>query len=234
MNKILTQNETELGRYYRSPEGNYPSVNTVLRHTRTAKEQKPLDKWRENNSPEQQQAVRESRGTWLHAKIEEFFRTQNLDNPETFPVFAEQRTEDYWRGISNTLRTHTTSTYKLPNGNLAIEQPVVHHELGYAGTYDWLGEWNGKLTLIDFKTTNSLKRLGWIKETRLQVAAYKLAVEAMLDIEILQTAVIYFVANKNTQAFYFREEDLAADIVGWQGRLKKYHKKYSKLNLIQT
>jgi len=51
----------------------------------------------------------------------------------------------------------------------ATECKLWHPELWYAGTVDWVGEINGRPSIIDWKTTNKLNE----KAVKLQLAAYE-------------------------------------------------------------
>lgn len=60
---------------------------------------------------------------------------------------------------------------------LATEQPVYSRKYGYAGTFDALLEIDGKVVLVDIKTTNVSRTapLGIYPENFLQLGAYSLA-----------------------------------------------------------
>lgn len=57
---------------------------------------------------------------------------------------------------------------------LHVEQTLWHGDLGYAGTADFIGTLDGKLTLFDLKTSKAI-----YPESHLQVAAYAKAYEWM-------------------------------------------------------
>lgn len=219
--------DTKLGRYYQTVAGNFPSVSTIIRNLRPPQQQAILDKWRERTPKEVRDAVKE-RGNYLHSSIEKYFRTGRLEENLQIDsaVLELEDPRDYWQGIYQTLKGHTASTLELGANTLAIEYSIYHPELRYAGTLDWLGYWNGELTLIDFKTTSKRKRLDFLIEQRLQLAAYKQAVEFHHDLQITQTAVIFFVKNSASQIFYFEGEDLQADDAAWQQKVKEYHQKF--------
>lgn len=227
----MQKHETELGRFYQTPIGSLPSVNTIIRHTRPKKQQDKLQQWRDLHGHEQKTS--RQRGTFLHQQIENYFHTGKL--PEQIEtdnnISNNDSPTEYWSGICKTLIGHPSTTYKLPDNELAIEYATYHPELKYAGTLDWLGEWNGRLTLIDFKTSSRPKLLKYLKEYRLQLAAYKLAVEHHFDIDIPQTAIVIFVKNQSSQIFYFSDRDLESDVLGWQKRVNKYYRSPLNFNL---
>lgn len=58
-----------------------------------------------------------------------------------------------------------------------LEQVVINQEVGYAGTMDFLGEFNGALVVADYKTQNVKERPFWNDKFPLQLAAYAKANE---------------------------------------------------------
>ena len=47
----------------------------------------------------------------------------------------------------------------------AIEAPLYSHSLRVGGRVDLIAEWDGQLSIIDFKTSKKPKREDWIKGT---------------------------------------------------------------------
>jgi len=90
---------------------------------------------------------------------------------------------------------------------LGIELHYASHELGYGGTLDRIMRINGKLTLIDIKTSNYLHNHFW-----LQLAAYvRLFEEKNEGAKVEQIAILWLNAKTRT-------DGKAGDIqgVGWQ------------------
>lgn len=70
--------------------------------------------------------------------------------------------------------------WKLKNPKtIARETVVFNEEYGYAGTVDWVGVLDGKLTILDFKTSSQV----W-PAYEMQVSAYKHAMKSIPVIEI--------------------------------------------------
>ena len=54
----------------------------------------------------------------------------------------------------------------------ALEESLYSEELGVAGTVDCIAEYNGELSIIDFKTAEKPKPRDWIENYFVQAAAY--------------------------------------------------------------
>ena len=53
-----------------------------------------------------------------------------------------------------------------------IEDYLYSDEYGVAGAVDMIAEWDGKISVVDFKTSNSAKREEWIENYFIQGTAY--------------------------------------------------------------
>ena len=63
-------------------------------------------------------------------------------------------------------------TLKNINNIYALEKSLFSEELGVAGTVDCIAEYNGELSIIDFKTAEKPKPRDWIENYFVQAAAY--------------------------------------------------------------
>ncbi len=223
----MEQYFTEAGKYYRTPVGNLPSVTTIIENMRPPEEKLRLQKWRDKNSTVKQTAIKE-RGTFLHQQIENYFRSGYL--PKVLNVdptqYEQENPQNYWQQICRTLKGHKTENLILGNNRPAIEYITYHPELKYAGTFDWLGYWNGELTLIDFKTTRKHKQQKYLKDQKLQLAAYRIAIEFQFNLKISQAASIYFLPNQS-QIFYLSNSELEEYSLRWQQIITEFYQKFS-------
>ncbi len=128
------------GKFYETPYGLFPSVTTVLQATMPEDQRKRLRNWYERNGSEaeslRQQAA--ERGKVIHKLIEARFKGERMECP---PELTE-----FWQEARRILGAIGEV--------LAVEQPVYHPRLQYAGTLDLLAYWQGALTLFDFKTSH--------------------------------------------------------------------------------
>ena len=72
---------------------------------------------------------------------------------------------------------------------------------------DCIAEWNGELSVIDFKTASKEKNEDWIQNYFMQCSAYAEMFEERTGRPINQIVVAIAVANSDTQIFVKEKED---------------------------
>lgn len=165
------------GRFYTTPVGmKYPSITTIL-----GSGDKPwLTEWRnsmgvDNANKEMKRAA--DRGTAVHLMLERYL--QNDPDPT-----KDQRIEHIVE--FNSLKMHI----KKVNNIIAQEIALFSDVLGVAGRVDCIAEYQGKLSIIDFKTSNRDKSANMIEDYYKQTTFYALAFEEMYDIHIENIVII--------------------------------------------
>ena len=76
------------------------------------------------------------------------------------------------------------------NNIVGLEVPLFSDLLRIAGTCDCIAEYNGQLSIIDFKTSRKPKREEWIDDYFMQTFAYALMFEEMTGLEIKQIVIL--------------------------------------------
>ena len=98
-------------------------------------------------------------GTVAHGLIEEFF-TKEPFNVYEYPAESIAVARLCYEGFRAFESTNDLECYHA-------EVPVVHEDMLYGGTLDWVGKINGEEVLLDFKTSNNI-----YMSHRIQQAAY--------------------------------------------------------------
>ena len=107
------------------------------------------------------------------------------------------------------------------NNIVGLEIPLFSDLLRVAGTTDCIAEYNGKLSVIDFKTSRRPKKEEWIDDYYMQTFAYKLMFEEMTGIEIQQIVILVAcVESFDVQVF----KKSAKDADEWLEKLVKIMK----------
>jgi len=151
--------------------GYFPSATTILNAYPQAAH---LTKWiAENGWNESQRILKEAglRGTKVHDAIESLINGSELH--------ALHYSLDEWRRINAFVEWYKQADIEV----IALELPVFSKKHGYAGRFDCLAMLDGKLTVIDWKTSGSM-----YPHFPLQFAAYARAIEEQTDLKIEQTA----------------------------------------------
>ena len=202
---------TESGRKYKTPEGvNLPSITTVL----SILSRDSIAKWRKRVGEEvaNQISTRASgRGTRVHEIIEKY-----IDND---PNFKDGYTPDIiqsFLAVQNILDDRIGDVY-------AQEAPLYSNHLGVAGRVDCVADFDGKRSIIDFKTSMKPKKLDWIKNYFMQESAYAIMWEERTGQPITQLVTIISVDNADPQVFVEHRDN-------WVRPLRDTIKQYEEEN----
>ena len=164
-------------RFYVTPDGNnYPSITTIL----AQQENLGLEAWKAKvGEKEARRISKESAriGTAVH-QMAEFYLSNYI---------IKLKDED-----KKIVDTFNRLRFLLGNINniVGVEIPLFSDLLRVAGTTDCIAEYNGKLSVIDFKTSRRPKKEEWIDDYYMQTFAYKLMFEEMTGIEIQQIVIL--------------------------------------------
>lgn len=176
---LALQVEIEGLRYYQTPQGKlYPSITTVLSKT---SDMSGLDEWRErigNDVAEQIMKEAQIHGTMTHKLCEDY-----LKNKESEGDFLDIPKQHFAR-----LKPFL---HKM-NNIRGIELPLYSDELEIAGTCDCIAEYDGDLSIIDFKTSRSrlVEHYDKVQKYFMQATAYSLMWKERTGIEIDQIVII--------------------------------------------
>tara|TARA_B100001094_G_scaffold8773_1_gene7904 strand:- start:2485 stop:3165 length:681 start_codon:yes stop_codon:yes gene_type:complete len=165
------------GRHYVDPEGNqYPSITTVL----SILSREAIQKWRERVGEEEANRisrVASSRGTKIHNIIEKYI----ANDPEYLSGEMPHNIQTF-KDIQPFVDENLSKVY-------SIEAPLYSKHLGVAGRVDCVGVWNGKDSIIDWKTSRKEKKKEWISNYFMQAAAYSIMWEERTGMPIKQLVV---------------------------------------------
>ncbi|MEG3437793.1 hypothetical protein V0288_11750 [Pannus brasiliensis CCIBt3594] len=194
-------------KFYETPRGLFPSVTTILQATMPRDQRDRLNRWRERNgsSAELLRQKAAERGTMIHRLLESRFRGEEMECPPDVASF--------WKEARKILTAIGPVS--------ASEKSLYHPKLQYAGTLDLLADWQGTLTLFDFKTSDREKRSRWLTSARLQIAAYRGAYEYLYGLEIPR-GLILVITPDTVQFFSMEREELEEYWREWLIRLEEY------------
>ena len=174
----LKSKTTKTGRFYTTPEGiAYPSVTTVLGSDDAKKEW--LQKWKEAMGAKADRETKRAaeRGTAVHEMIE-----KHLNND---PACTEGYANDHKR-LFLQLRL-----YLKKINNIEMQEAALWSDtLRLAGRVDCIAEYDGVLSVIDFKTSTRDKDRSKIGDYFLQTAAYAIMFEERYGKRIDQSVII--------------------------------------------
>jgi len=179
-------------RYVVSSGEKYPSITSLLG---MVEDKTWLNDWRNALGPAK--ADKESkrcadRGTAVHAMSEKYLSNSdpNLDSHliENVKLFKQ-------------IKLHLNKI----NNIYCLEKPVYSNQLRVAGRCDCVGEYEKRLSVIDFKTSNQYKYREAIEGYFLQATFYALAFNEMFE-ECVEDIVIIIAIEKGIVPLVFRDK----------------------------
>ena len=87
----------------------------------------------------------------------------------------------------------------------ALEGPLYSKQLGIAGTVDCIAEYDGELSIIDFKTSQKPKPREWIEHYFVQAMAYGCMLYEMKNIPVKKLVII--MACENGECVVYEEHN---------------------------
>ena len=198
-------------RFYKTPEGLlYPSVTTI---TGQHGKDKILE-WRRRVGEEEANRIStkaSNRGTKVH-KICENYLNNEEDYARTNPAHIHKTMPDtiaMFKSLQPLLDEHVNNIH-------ALEIPLYSHHLKVAGRVDCIAEYDGKLSIIDFKTSGKLKEESWIKGYFMQCSAYAVMYEERTGIPVSQIVIMIAVDSEHPQVFIKKRNDYIKDFISYR------------------
>ena len=179
-------------RFYVTPDGNkYPSITTVL----GGRAKEGIMAWRKRVGEDVANNIMRTaakRGTAVHELCENYLNNEELGNQEVLP-----------------LAMFTLLKPELDNiNNIVMQEGGLYSDRwGIAGRVDCIADYDGKLTVIDFKTSTKEKKEEWIENYFIQCTAYCEMFEERYGRAIDQIAVLIVCEDGGVQTFVKDKKD---------------------------
>lgn len=185
----LTRKSTEAGRRYFTPDGNaYPSITTVLG---ILSKQGILD-WRKRVGEEEANKISTqaaTRGTAVHKLAEDY-----IDNIEEWSEGAMPSNIASFNDIKKIVDERLDNVWMQ-------EEFLYSDRLKCAGQVDCIAEFDGQLSIVDFKTSRKPKKEEWITSYFIQASFYAAAFYERTGIPIKQGVILITVDGSEAQVF---------------------------------
>ena len=180
-------------RYYKVPEDDellkLVSITSITSHFN----KEIFINWRKKVGNEEADRITKAattRGTDMHTLTEYYLKNDDL--PEVPP-------------ISEFLFKIAKSKLNLINSIYTLEGSLYSKQLGIAGTVDCIAEYNGELSIIDFKTSKKPKPREWIEHYFVQAMAYGCMLYELTGISVKKLVII--MACENGECIVYEEYD---------------------------
>tara|TARA_A100001011_G_scaffold154724_1_gene163243 strand:+ start:297 stop:992 length:696 start_codon:yes stop_codon:yes gene_type:complete len=198
-------------RFYNIDGTNYPSVTTVLGIRKTEQ----LKEWRQKigeNVAKWEMGRAARRGKSFHTLVEQYIKGETPSIRDVLPL-----------GLFKLLKPYID---QIDNIHL-LEAIMYSKKLTIAGQVDCVAEYNGKLSVIDFKTANKERQEDWIENYFLQTTAYAHMYEETFGKPIEQIVILIASEDGTTQAFIKNKADYEEEL----GKsIQNFYKYFEELN----
>ena len=188
-----------------------PSVTTILGQT---KNQQFLKDWKSRVGEAEAERIKNlssKRGTSMHKFLESHIEGVGYDD---------------LTGIGQEAKPMAQKI--IEEGLLPIEEyygseVTLYYPGLYAGSTDLVCNHNGLDTIIDFKQSYRPKKVEWIEDYYLQIAAYCMAHDYVYKSQIRQGIIMICTPDLYYQEFKFQDKELRSWKHKWLKRLDMYH-----------
>ena len=184
----LTKRETPGGRLYQLPDGNWvPSITSVTGfYNRDI-----FVRWRKKIGIEEANRITKkatARGTDFHEAAQAYLMNLEVDWGEFKPLtkFMFHHAKPYLDKINN---IH------------AIERTLYSEYLGIDGRVDCIGEYEGELAVIDFKTSEKIKPEEWLENYFVQETFYAAAYYELTGIPVKKLITLMVTPGGEVKVF---------------------------------
>ena len=178
-------------RFYKIPDADkyYPSVTSITSY----KNAQFFKEWRNRIGEDEANRITArttQRGTAFHSITEDYINGElNLDsylenNPLSVRMFQTARDT-----LNRIDKIHCLETF------------LYSHYLGLAGRVDCIGEFDGELAVIDFKTSTKEKKESYIEHYFVQETAYAAMFLERAGIEVKKIVTLIATEEGSTQVF---------------------------------
>ena len=199
-------------RFYDIDGKAYPSVTSVL----GIKKKAELQGWREKigeNVANWEMGRAARRGKATHLLVEEYLKGKTPSERGVLPL-----------GLFKLLRPYID---QIDNIHL-LETIMYSPKLTIAGQVDCIAEYNGKLSVIDFKTANKERQESWIENYFLQTTAYAQMYEETFGKNIDQIVILLASEDGSVQNFVKEKKDYMSPLMQSVDDFYNYYQEQNK------
>ena len=202
-------------RVYETPDGNfYPSITTVL----SVRNKKGLHEWRKRVGDAVANHVARTsatRGTAVHHMCEDYLNNE----------FDDEKHKKKFLPYCLFGQLQKSVLHKI-NNIRSQECGLYSDKYKVAGRVDCIAEYDGKLSIIDFKTSSKERNDEWNENYYIQASAYAEMFEERTGIEINQICILVVTEDGVVQEFIKDKKDyvplIEQTVLDWKIKNDKF------------
>ena len=197
----LTTQTVNFKRFYETPDGKlYPSITTVL----STRNKKGLFEWRKKVGDEVANYVARTsaaRGTAVHHMCEDYLNNFPTEWPDKW-----KEHEKKFLPFCLFKQLENKVLQKIDNIR-SQECALFSNKYRVAGRVDCIAEYDGKLSIIDFKTSSKERNDEWNENYYIQASAYAEMFEEQTGTPIEQIVILVVTEDGAVQEFVKEKYD---------------------------
>ena len=210
-----TRSTTDGLRTYEVGEQKLPSVTTILGATKSQDAQDSIARWQARVGQDQATRIKEqaaSRGTNMHKHLEQHILGQgHLDLTEEGKTAKAMADTIIKKGLCD--------LSEIWGSEVVLFYPGL-----YAGQTDLVGTYDYEDSIIDFKSSNKMKRKEWIEDYFLQLGAYAMAHNQVYGTEITQGVILMCTPEMQFQKFQIKGQKFIEYQHQFLAKVDQYYK----------
>ena len=201
-------------RHYDVNDEKLPSVTTILQATQDADKAEGIKRWTQKVGEAAAKRVLEQaakRGTAMHSYLETYIQGGKILD-----------LRDVGREASGMAETIIDKGFNDLEEIWGSEVTLFYPNL-YAGQTDLCGIYQGRESIVDFKSSNKPKRVEWIKDYKLQMVAYAMAHDQVYNTQIEQGVILMCTPDNFFQKFTVNGREFRELKWEWLGKVNQYY-----------
>ncbi len=187
----LILDESNHSHVYQTPDGNrFRSVTTMINKTKSEEDKKQLNNWRNrigNSVADYIMTTAALIGREAHKLNENYINMSVKSCNYSLLSYAHHRNFIQYLNKIGII--------------YGVEAKLYSNEMALAGTADLIAEYNGKLSIIDYKTKRSSQRIDWMTDYFIQTTAYARMWEEITGQKIEQLVILASSEQNTMQEF---------------------------------
>jgi len=189
----------------------YPSISTICSY----RKRKSIAEWRKRVGNEEANRISKqasTAGTALHSIVEDY-----LNNCLDLSKYKD-------KFLALMLFKQAKAMYDRIDNIHFQEAPLYSHEFGIAGRVDCIAEFDGVLSIVDFKTSAKRKKKEWIESYFVQETGYVKMYEERSGLKIPQIVTAITCNTGETQVFKENPDDYVPLLKDYIAEYNNAHK----------
>ena len=181
-------------RVYEVGDQRYPSISTIC----SFRNRKSIAEWRARVGAEEANKISRratSVGTTVHSIVEDY-----LNNELDLDKYVDKHLAKILFAQAKPLLNRIDNIHYQ-------EAALYSHEFQIAGRVDCIAEFDGKLSIIDFKTSSKEKKEEWVEGYFVQETGYAKMYEERSGIKVEQIVTLITCQTGDTQVFVKNPDD---------------------------